>query len=243
MLPAFTVRRYPVAGGHILSPHLDDGVLSCWHRMEQPDTTHVVTIFAGVPADGRLNWWDRLCGYRSSAAAMRSRRTENDRSLAGAAVKPINLDYLDRAYRPPLRDITDIADAIERETCRADHFLAAAGIGTCLRRHPDHITTREVGRELLQRGHDISFYVDLPYMLPLRDFRNWPERINCKKLQRTLGLRASVEPYELSTAQQGRKWRAVRAFSSQFKPVNVLAFGALTRPEAYRWEVIIKPTY
>ncbi len=44
----------------ILSPHLDDAVLSCWHLLEQPGELIVINVFAGVPEDGgRLAWWDQ----------------------------------------------------------------------------------------------------------------------------------------------------------------------------------------
>jgi hypothetical protein len=35
----------------ILSPHLDDAVLSCWHLLTGPGEVEVINVFAGVPAD------------------------------------------------------------------------------------------------------------------------------------------------------------------------------------------------
>src|SRR3954468_1605952 len=47
----------------ILSPHLDDAVLSCWHVLTGPGEVAVVNVFAGVPPAGApVGWWDRLSG-------------------------------------------------------------------------------------------------------------------------------------------------------------------------------------
>ena len=37
----------------VLSPHLDDAVLSCWHVLGREGDVRVVNVFTGSPEDGR----------------------------------------------------------------------------------------------------------------------------------------------------------------------------------------------
>ena len=50
----------------VVSPHLDDAVLSCGGRLAD-EPAHVITMFAGIPDDvGALPMWDRVTGATSS---------------------------------------------------------------------------------------------------------------------------------------------------------------------------------
>jgi hypothetical protein len=82
----------------VLSPHLDDAVLSCWHLLAGGDTT-VVTVFAGVPEPGTCGWSDRLTGASDSAARVRERLGEDTRAPALAGASSGRLDLLDEQYR------------------------------------------------------------------------------------------------------------------------------------------------
>jgi hypothetical protein len=56
----------------ILSPHLDDAVLSCWHTLAATGEVAVINVFAAIPApDQPLSWWDRITSASNSAARMR----------------------------------------------------------------------------------------------------------------------------------------------------------------------------
>src|SRR4051794_35229184 len=82
----------------VVSPHLDDAVLSCWHVLQDGEAT-VVTVFAGVPEPGTRGWWDRLTGSDDSAARMRERLREDDAALGLGGATPLRLDLLDEQYR------------------------------------------------------------------------------------------------------------------------------------------------
>src|SRR5947208_3206705 len=87
----------------ILSPHLDDAVLSCWHLLAGPREVAVLNVFAGVPPAGEpAGWWDRLVGDPDADAAtvVRARRAEDRAALALAGRAATNLGFLDRQYRP-----------------------------------------------------------------------------------------------------------------------------------------------
>jgi hypothetical protein len=53
----------------VVSPHLDDAVLSCGRWLAAHPGTLVVTVFAGVPSNGnRLTDWDARCGFSNPTA-------------------------------------------------------------------------------------------------------------------------------------------------------------------------------
>jgi LmbE family N-acetylglucosaminyl deacetylase len=83
----------------ILSPHLDDAMLSCWHLLTGPDEVSVINVFAGVPEAGFAAWWDRLTGATDSAGRMRERRAEDDEAFERVAASSEQLDLLDEQYR------------------------------------------------------------------------------------------------------------------------------------------------
>lgn len=199
-----------------------------------------MTLFAGTPETEQFSLWDKVCGFNGSDDAMRARILENATALESTPTTPINLGYLENAYSKTEPDISEMADNVEARADSEACFIVAGGIGSYRRKHPDHITTRQVGSELAQRGREVMYYADLPYALPIRNFNNWPARINTSALQQLLGQTVEIVPIELSNDHQLRKRAAIEAYSSQFTMVNLLALGALKRPKAYKWEVLFK---
>lgn len=230
-----------MARADILSPHYDDAVLSCWHRVEQPDS-QVITVFGGALNTTETGLWDRLTTQTNADYTHKIRQAENRKALVGTSATTIDLAFLDRQYVPlKKRNVTEIADTIEHEIFSDSQVIAAAGIGTFLRRHPDHVATRKAALELFKRGYDVAFYADIPYMLPIRNFDGWTERISVERLKRKLNIDVTIETHELTPEQQLRKQAAVQAFTSQFPMVKLLALGVLNNPDSYRWEAVIRP--
>ena len=61
----------------ILSPHLDDAVLSLWHRLAAAEPVEVVNVLAGIPGpEGGSRWWDRLTGAPLSSWPFCERRVD-----------------------------------------------------------------------------------------------------------------------------------------------------------------------
>jgi LmbE family N-acetylglucosaminyl deacetylase len=83
----------------VLSPHLDDAMLSCWHLLTGPDEVTVLNVFAGAPEAGFVAWWDRLTGASDSAERMRERRAEDHQAFERVAASSEQLDLLDEQYR------------------------------------------------------------------------------------------------------------------------------------------------
>lgn len=168
----------------VLSPHLDDAVLSAWHVLSSPRDVTIVTVFAGVPEPGFVTDLDRSHGADDSAAWLKRRRLEDRAALAVAGRAPVHLDLLEAQF--PAYRIPRVRDAIRRtperflelvtdETeVRSDpDDLAAlvrphippgavvygpAGIGG----HPDH---RDLAQATVRLGGDVRLYADSPYYL------------------------------------------------------------------------------
>ena len=104
----------------VLSPHLDDAVLSIGAFMHgqvrRGIDVRVVTVCANDPsADGPAGAWDAMCGFTSAAAAARARRDEDRRACAIVGAEPHWLPYGDESYGRRVSDDEvwrDIRDAV-----------------------------------------------------------------------------------------------------------------------------------
>jgi hypothetical protein len=136
----------------IVSPHLDDAVLSCWHLLK--DAT-VVTVFAGEPAEGTAGWWDSLTGAPDSAVRVRERCLEDDEALALAGADSVRLDLLDEQYR--LNGASPgVAGALAEHVSGVDEVYAPLGLFL----GEDHRLVRQAAFELRD---DTILYADHPH--------------------------------------------------------------------------------
>jgi len=138
----------------VVSPHLDDAVLSCWHVLEAGGAT-VVTVFAGVPGPGTHGWWDRLTGSDDSAARVRERLREDDAALGLAAASSVRLELLDEQYRRN-GALPRVAEALAEQLREADQVYAPLGLFL----NADHALVREAALELRK---DALLYADHPH--------------------------------------------------------------------------------
>jgi LmbE family N-acetylglucosaminyl deacetylase len=225
----------------VLSPHPDDAVFSCWHVLVGEADVRVLTIFAGVPAEGlEPPRWDRITGGRDPVTRVRERREEDRRALALAGRVPDFLDFVERQYSGSLPRVDDVLRAIPD----ADEIFAPAGIGG----HSAHELVREAGLQLLKAGADVSFYADLPYATEF----GWPAWVTGSELEPFRDVDAywalHVEPLvlagcsaqvvELDEAEQRRKIEAMRAYRTQFPALEAGSQRRLTHPELVRYEVV-----
>lgn len=144
----------------VLSPHLDDAVLSCADVITP--TTVVITVFAGVPGkENPVSAWDARCGADNAANLMLARRAEDVEavSLLGGTVH--HLDFLEHAYRQPDEPppLPALRRAIAQVLADVDEVWAPAGVGG----HPDHIVVRECALRLDGKPRALRLYADMPY--------------------------------------------------------------------------------
>jgi LmbE family N-acetylglucosaminyl deacetylase len=217
----------------VISPHLDDAVLSSWHVLEAGDAT-VVTVFTAAPEAGTSGWWDRLTGSDDSPGRVRERVREDERAMSLAGSDYVHLDLLDEQYRrngasPP------VAEALAEHVSGAGEVYAPLGFFFS----GDHELVREA---VLGLRADTRLYADLPHAgfwgLPtwvngrrgeLDVDAAWRQRIAETGLDPS-ALTASV--HALDDDAYERKLAAVRCYDTQF---DALAREAPL--EQLRWEV------
>ena len=211
----------------ILSPHLDDAVLSCWRRLTGPGDVHVINVFAGVPAAGRTSWWDRTGGATDSAQRMRERIEEDRVALSLAGRCATNLAFLDDQYRCSQRELSPIIEALRTELPADAHVYAPAALGA----HPDHVVVREATLSMRGDGAKISLYADLPHA----SARGWPPWVsNAARNDAEVGHRwvaelaqTGIPPddmrptvHTLTRIEHVHKQTAVQAYATQLKPLE-----------------------
>jgi LmbE family N-acetylglucosaminyl deacetylase len=221
----------------VLSPHLDDAVLSCWHAL---DEATVLTVFAGVPNSGTAGWWDSLTGSHDSAARMRERHREDEGALALAGADTVRLEFLDEQYRqngasPPL------AEALADHLRDADEVYAPLGLFL----GDDHRLVRQAAFELRP---DTRVYADHPHA-GIWGLPGWvtgqdgASELDVDAAWRHRMTEAGLEPetlrpvvHELDDESFDHKLAAVRSYRTQ-----VAALEREAPFDQLRWEVTWTP--
>ncbi|MES2742043.1 MAG: PIG-L family deacetylase [Pseudomonadota bacterium] len=212
----------------IVSPHLDDAVLSCGQLLAHHPGSVVVTVFAGVPSGARrLTWWDAASGFSNVAKAMAVRREEDRAALGVLKARPLWLDFHDRQYRAPavpasagihtLPHLSDLmaalGEVLQQETPQT--VCIPAGLG-----HPDHVRAHHA--MLALRAHHLD-KIWLMYEDALYRRRRGHLRQRLQHLQRQ-GV--SVAPVVLSaTGSMQLKKRALACYRSQLQALALLPRG------------------
>lgn len=232
----------------ILSPHLDDAVLSCWHLLAQPGDVIVINVFTGVPASrSALAWWDRLTGATDSGQRARERVEEDREALACAGRTPVNLGFLDEQYREDEQPLAPLVARIEGLLVADAYVYAPAALGG----HGDHALVRAAALELRASGFAVSLYADLPHAT----LHGWPASVTDPDAtgsqdlatalwERTLadtGVSPATmarEVHELDPRNHARKLEAVHAYGTQLQGLAELAGRPLTDRDTLGYEVV-----
>jgi LmbE family N-acetylglucosaminyl deacetylase len=126
----------------IVSPHLDDAVLSCGLLMIAHPGATVVTVFAGNPPayPTTMRYWDVQGGFGPDDDVMAVRRAEDRAALARLDAVPHHLDFIEHTYnagnQPVASDVIagPLAAAIREQGPTA--VVAPFGLA-----NPDHDVT------------------------------------------------------------------------------------------------------
>lgn len=228
----------------ILSPHLDDAVLSCWHVLTGPGEVSVVNVFAGSPPPGSgTSWWDRESGATDSVSRMAERRAEDGEAFAVAGRTATHLDFLDEQYQPPDQPLEQIVATLQDLIAPGAVVYAPAALGD----HPDHERVRAAAIALAARGQRVRLYADHPHAVRL----GWPTWVNgsgaesgsrvARHWDRRLagtGLSGSrPEVHHLDAAERERKLLAVSAYRTQL-PALREAFGEIEGFPVFPHEIV-----
>ncbi len=230
----------------VLSPHLDDAVLSCWHLLDSDATLSVVNVFTGSPPPGTAGWWDALTGAGDPIQRMRERRDEDRRALALAGRSAVALELLDAQYR---REEPPVAELVARLR-RAIPSGALVCAPAAMMRHPDHVLVRDAAIELARQGSPLALYADLPHAIE----HGWPTWVTgepdslpeidvaaaWKEVFTEAGLapnRLVTRVHPLDARARGRKGRALAAYATQRGALDEIGFVPIGDPRALAWEV------
>lgn len=231
----------------VLSPHLDDAVLSCWHLLAGPGDVTVINIFAGSPPAGTAPpWWDRLTGAADPVARMRERVREDARALGRAGRAAVNLGFLDEQYRDGEQAVTPLVEELRRRLEPGARVCAPAALGD----HPDHALVRAAALELWRGGAAVALYADVPHAIP----QGWPAWVvgdtsrrddpTAAAWERALGA-TGIAPAELTStvnmldaAAHAAKLEAAAIYGTQLAGLVAYGFQPLTEGDALRYEVL-----
>jgi len=230
----------------VLSPHLDDAILSCWHLLEGHGHVSVVNVFTGSPPAGTpAPPWDRLTGAQDPVVRMRERRAEDRRALAVVGRTAVGLGLLDAQYRTAALSAGTLVTRLRALLEPGTVLHAPAGLSG----HPDHEIVRAAALELAREGWSVILYADLPHGIT----RGWPEWVACvpeppgvhvgsdwAAILAGSGLivqRLVPRIRPLDTLGRARKLRALAEYRTQRAALDRLAFAPLEDPRALAFEV------
>jgi LmbE family N-acetylglucosaminyl deacetylase len=150
----------------VVSPHLDDGVLSCGEMIGRLDDCVVLTVFAASPTSWDVHrlWDNDICGFADGTDVVAARLREDDAALTRLGASAARLGFLDEQYREPATSPSEeeVGDHIAAtlEQIGATIALMPLGIG-----HNDHRLTAAGCRRAALRPSGLRWlvYLDLPY--------------------------------------------------------------------------------
>jgi LmbE family N-acetylglucosaminyl deacetylase len=127
----------------IVSPHLDDAVLSCGNFMASHPGAVVVTVFAGNPAaypSDPMRKWDVQSGFAPGDDVMEVRRREDHAALAALDAQPVHLEFVEHSYNPGDRPVApeELVEGLAPALAALHPTLVLAPFGLA---NPDHDVT------------------------------------------------------------------------------------------------------
>jgi LmbE family N-acetylglucosaminyl deacetylase len=236
----------------VVSPHLDDAVLSASARLCQPDT-RVVSVFAGPPPEGvtRPGSWDRLTGATDPHQRLADRHVEDDKAMDTLGVPRTRLSFVDNEYQQRKYAVAEVAEALAPHVAGATEVWIPSAVGS----HPDHVRTREGAlaavREAVAKGATpaVRIFADQPYSL----MYGWPSWVTGVAedplLAVSVWLRDELvdaglpidemqpEVHNLTASEQDLKRAAMAAYVSQMPALEAGCGFRLNDPEVIRYEV------
>jgi LmbE family N-acetylglucosaminyl deacetylase len=227
----------------VLSPHLDDAVLSAWSVLAGPGDVHVVNVCSGLPPAGLvLSPWDRLTGAVSSRSRMLERLREDRVALRRAGRQATRLDFPEAQYRDGPLDQHLLCDALANVLKGVAEAWAPAGIGG----HDDHLQVRDAAVQICNNGGPpLKLYADIPYAVKY----GWPGWVIAAQDDPNLiveewwrrflpgGVELSAEKHALSPTATQDKLHALAAYRTQLPGLNGGPLELLNQPQIIGHEV------
>jgi LmbE family N-acetylglucosaminyl deacetylase len=205
----------------VLSPHLDDAVLSLgasiswWARSGV--AVEVVTVFAGDPTSTRsAGTWDRRAGFETEGSAVRGRRDEDRQACGLVGASPTWLPFREVLYESA-HDGAAVRSAVADRVAGADVvLLAGPPVG-----HPDHAWLAALRLDDVAQGA-FGLYRAQPYAF-------WASRGRpLSSFELPAGLAdLRWDHVGVDGGARRAKWRAARAYRSQLPLLGLARRGHL----------------
>lgn len=193
----------------VVSPHLDDGVLSLggaiasWVR--RGVRVELLTVFACDPASkAETRGWDARAGFGTEGEAARARRDEDRRACAILGATPVWLPFGSVDYERHGEE-----DAIREAVANAVDGAAGVLVPGSPLSHPDHAwLARVLVGGVSFRG--LGLYAEQPYT-----HRAESKTGAASWLEDALGATIGFEHVPAGPRDRLTKWRAIRQYRSQ----------------------------
>lgn len=204
----------------LVSPHLDDAVLSCFAALGPGSS--VITVFTGGPDSDELHsTWDAGCGARSSRELMDRRRTEDLAACTAAGAHPVHLPFRQRHYGEDI-STAELAAALAPELAGADEVWLPAGVGG----HPDHVRARAAAFAALPAHAAVWIYAEYPYHQHVTRWSGAPSPVAALAAWFAGQLGSAAVPTAIA-ADPETKRAAVRCYASQLGSLQATVDGTL----------------
>jgi LmbE family N-acetylglucosaminyl deacetylase len=205
----------------VLSPHLDDAIMSLGGTMyllgRLGVAMRVVTLFAGDPARVTPpSHWDLHRGTKTAGDAFRERRDEDRAASEALGVEPVWLPFIDDSYLAR-RDPDEIWAAVE------PHLAGAAAVltpGSPLA-HADHRYTTALAVDRLDSTVPMLFYAEQPYCSRPRYFAGYVRGHTPSTLGNILGQDVEWDAVKLDKASRDAKRGATGCYAGEIAMFGV----------------------
>lgn len=222
----------------VLSPHLDDAVLSCAHALAACPGSIVVTVFAGAPDVHHRGYNSKTTGRSYAPDALEVRRSEDRTALAALGARPVWVDLLDADYTEyrgerPYAEV--VRETLARTLSTLDPRAVLIPLGLW---HDDHVLVATSALPLaLALGVETILYMDLPYGLALPDL--------VENRLAALSRRAELLEVAIGSGTVIDKDSLMRHYESQYRATRRnarRAFAQTMRGAERYWRVSRRPT-
>ncbi|MGF6612795.1 LmbE family N-acetylglucosaminyl deacetylase [Paraburkholderia sp. WSM4175] len=145
----------------VISPHLDDAVLSCGLLIAAHPGTVVCTVFTAPPVGNMTTDWDRAAGFADACEAMQARQAEDREALGLLSAIPVHLLFCDAQYHAT-PDADELITALNHAVSETKPARIVMPLGLF---HSDHVLVSNACLALMRRQPASPFiaYEDVPY--------------------------------------------------------------------------------
>jgi LmbE family N-acetylglucosaminyl deacetylase len=220
----------------VISPHLDDVVLSCGALLlEHPGAT-VATLFAASPPayTDPLNEHDAACGFRPGDDTMAVRRVEDEQALRAVGAMPRWLPLCQNSHVERADPLAVPDGAIEAVVAAIDDVQPSCVVAPLGLSHVDHQACHATALAAREAAAPVPWlwYSDLPYV--------FIPRVLAARFRALHKVGFVASPACPTTARDlDAKWRAFEQYPTQVAVLDGLwdLRARITRTAEQYWEL------